>query len=139
MTRRTVLQMWEDANEQIELVSPEQLAAQIDSDDILLIDVRLPSEIERWGTIAGSVQVARGVLEWWADPDSPYFRPGGVFGDFDRRVITFCDGGGNGAFTAVALQELGYCNVATLEGGFYAWMSAGLPTEADPDSIADGS
>lgn len=57
--------------------------------------------------------------------------------------MTFCDGGGNGAFTAVALQELGYRNVATLKGGFYAWVGAGLPitdpadwkvTEDDPGS-----
>ncbi|HEX6299601.1 MAG TPA: rhodanese-like domain-containing protein [Acidimicrobiia bacterium] len=78
----------------------------------------MPIEIDRRGTIAGSVPVPRQVEEWWADPDSPYFRSGDVFGDFDRRVVTFCDGGGNGAFTAVALQELGYRNVVTLEGGF---------------------
>lgn len=50
-----------------------------------------------------------------------------MFGDFDQRTVTFCDGGGNGAFTAVTLQELGYRNVATLEGGFYGWVGAGLP------------
>lgn len=69
----------------------------------------------------------RQVLEWWADPVSPYFRPGGIFGDFDRRVVTFCDGGGNDAFSAVVLQELGYRNVATLEGGFFARVGSGLP------------
>ncbi len=127
MARKTVLQMWAEANEQIELVSPQQLVELIDSDDVLLLDVRLPIEIERRGTISGSVAVPRGALEWWADPDSPYFRHGGVFGDFDQRIVTFCDGGGNGAFTAVALQDLGYRDVATLEGGFYAWAGAGLP------------
>ena len=124
MARRTVLQMWTEANERIELVSPDELAEEIASGEILLLDVRLPIEIERRGTIAGSVPVQRGVMEWWADPESPYFRPDGVFGDFDQRVVTFCDLGGNGAFTAVALQELGYRNVATLEGGFYGWMGA---------------
>lgn len=127
MARKTVLQMWAEANERIELVSAGDLAEEIASSEVLLLDVRLPIEIERRGTIAGSVPVPRGLLEWWADPDSPYFRPGGVFGDFDKRVVTFCDGGGNGAFTAVALQELGYRNVATLEGGFYGWMGTGLP------------
>lgn len=128
MARKTVLQMWTEANERVELVSATDLAEEIASAEILLLDVRLLVEIERRGTIAGSVPVPRGVLEWWADPDSPYFRPDGVFGDFDQRVITFCEGGGNGAFTAVALQELGYRSVATLEGGFFGWLGAGLPT-----------
>lgn len=127
VARKTVVQMWAEANERVELVSAEDLAEEITSGEVLLLDVRLPVEIERRGTIAGSVPVPRQVVEWWADPDSPYFRPNGVFGDFDRRVVTFCDGGGNGAFTAVTLQELGYRNVATLEGGFYGWVGAGQP------------
>ena len=76
---------------------------------------------------AGSKPVPRQVVEWWADPESPYFRTDGEFGDFERRIITFCDGGGNGTFTAVTLQEMGYDNVATVEGGFYGWVAAGLP------------
>lgn len=125
---KTVLEMWAEANEQIELVSPEELAEELASGEILLLDVRLPVEIEMRGSIEGSVPIPRQVVEWWADPQSPYFRSDGVFGDFDRRTVTFCDGGGNGAFTAVTLQELGYRNVATLEGGFYGWVGAGLPT-----------
>lgn len=126
--RRTVLQMWAEANEKAEILAPSELADEMKAGDVLLLDVRHPKEVERRGTIEGSVAVPRGVLEWWADPESPYFRPDGVFGDFDQRIVTFCDGGGNGAFTAVALQELGYRNVATLEGGFHGWVGAGLPT-----------
>jgi rhodanese-related sulfurtransferase len=125
--RKTVLQMWVEANEQVEIVNPALLAEELESGGVLLLDVRLPIEIERTGRIDGSMPVPRQVVEWWADPESPYFRPDGVFGDFDQRIVTFCDGGGNGAFTAVALQELGYRNVATLEGGFYGWVGAGLP------------
>lgn len=123
-----VMQMWQQANERVELLAPERLAAELDAGGVLLVDVREPSE-RRDGTIPGSIHVARGFLEWWADPQSPYFRPDGPFGDLDRRVVTFCTGGGNGAFTAVALQELGYRDVATLEGGFWAWSAAGLPVE----------
>ena len=125
--RKTVLQMWVEANDQVEIVTPALLAEELESGGVLLLDVRLPIEIERTGRIDGSMPVPRQVVEWWADPESPYFRPDGVFGDFDQRIVTFCDGGGNGAFTAVALQELGYRNVATLEGGFYGWVGAGLP------------
>ena len=130
MARKTVLQMWAEANEQVEVVPPAALAEELETGEVLLLDVGLPAEIERRGTITSSVAVPRQVVEWWADPDSPYFRPDGVFGDFDQRIVTFCDGGGNGALTAVALQELGYRNVATLEGGFYGWVGAGLPKTA---------
>jgi rhodanese-related sulfurtransferase len=125
--RKTVAQMWAEANEQIDLVTPEELAEEMSSDDVLLLDVRLPVEVERRGTIESSVPVPRQVLEWWADPESPYFRPDGVFGDFRKRIVTFCDGGGNGAFTALTLKQLGYQNVATLEGGFLGWLGAGMP------------
>lgn len=128
MARKTVLQMWAEANEQIEILTPADLFEELESGGVLLLDVRLPTEIARRGTIEGSVPVPRQVVEWWADPDSPYFRPDGVFGDIDERIVTFCDGGGNGAFTAVTLEDLGYRNVATLEGGFYGWVGAGLPT-----------
>ena len=97
---------------------------------LFLISLALLGVVLVVGTIEGSVAIPRQVVEWWADPESPYFRPSGVFGDFDQRTVTFCDGGGNGAFAAVTLQELGYRNVATLEGGFYGWVGAGLPTVA---------
>jgi len=133
MTRKSVLDMWAEANERTELVPPQKLADEIESGEVLLLDVRETIEIRGQGTIAGAVSVPRGVLEWWADPDSPFFRPGGVFGDFEQRTVTFCDGGGNGAFSAVTLQELGYRNVGTLEGGYFAWVAAGLPTIANKE------
>lgn len=120
--------MWADANESIETITPDQLAEEMESGDVLLLDVRLPKEAERRGRIPGSVPVPRQVVEWWADPESPYFRPNGEFGAFDRRIVTQCDGGGNGALTAVTLGELGYTNVANLEGGFFGWVAAGLAT-----------
>lgn len=120
--------MWTEANESIETITPEQLVEEMESGDVLLLDVRLPQEAERRGRIPGSVPVPRQVVEWWADPESPYFRPDGEFGNFDRRIVTQCDGGGNGAFTAVTLGELGYTNVANLDGGFFGWVAAGLAT-----------
>lgn len=127
MARKSVIQMWAEANESIEVISPEDLVRELESGDVLLLDLRLPKEIERRGRIAESKPVPRQVLEWWADPESPYFRPDGEFGDFERRIVTQCDGGGNGAFAAVTLGELGYTNVANLDGGFYGWSAAGYP------------
>lgn len=129
MSRRTLVQMLEEAREQVELVAPDDLAAQdLEQAAVLLVDVREGMERRGQGTIRGALHVPRGVLEWWACPSSPFFRPGGPFGDFGRPVITFCTGGGNGALTAMTLQELGYRDVATVEGGFMAWVEAGLPT-----------
>lgn len=125
---KTAVQMWEEANRRIDTITPADLVAELESGDVLLIDVRLPVEIERRGTIEGSKAIPRQVLEWWADPQSPYFRPDGVFGDFAKRIVVFCDGGGNGAFSSVTLGELGYENVSNLEGGFYGWTGSGLPT-----------
>lgn len=133
MPRKSVLQMWAEANEQIELVTPDALADEIKAGETLVLDVRLPIEIERRGTIAGSTAVPRQVVEWWADPASPYFKPDGPFGDFERRIVTYCDGGGNGAFTAVTLKELGYKDVGSLEGGFYGWVGAELPVVGASD------
>ncbi len=62
------MEMWAEANERIDSVSAEELAQELDSGAVLLLDVRLPVEIQRRGTIAGSVPVPRGVVEWWADP-----------------------------------------------------------------------
>ena len=127
IVRNTVLKMWADANEQVETITPAELVKEMDAGGVLLLDVRLPTEIERRGRIEAAVPVPRQVVEWWADPESPYFRSDGVFGNFDQRIVTVCDGGGNGTFAAATLQELGYQNVATLEGGFYGWVGAGLP------------
>lgn len=123
------MQMLEEAQVRVELVPPDSLSAQdFEQANVLLVDVREDMERRGQGTIQGSLHVPRGVLEWWACPSSPFFRPDGPFGDFEQPVITFCAGGGNGALTAMALQELGYRDVATIEGGFMAWADAGLPT-----------
>lgn len=121
------MQMWEEANEKIETISPDELAGELEAGDVVLLDTRLPIEIERRGSIKGANYVPRQVIEWWADSESPYFRPEGVFGDYDARIVTYCDGGGNGALACVTLQELGYRNVANLEGGFFGWTGAGKP------------
>lgn len=125
--------MWAEADESVEVISPAELVEEMKGDGLLLLDVRLPQEIKRRGFIAGSKPVPRQVVEWWADPESPYFRPDGEFGVFARRLITYCDGGGNGALTAATLQDLGYTNVATVEGGFFGWLAAGLPIVDPPD------
>jgi rhodanese-related sulfurtransferase len=93
-----------------------------------LIDLREPEERSATGVISGSVAAPRGMLEFYADPTSPYYRP-----EFDssRRIILTCAGGGRSALAAVTLQEMGYDNVAHLESGVNGWISEGLPVEPE--------
>lgn len=94
---------------------------------VLLVDLREPAELAESGHIAGSVNVPRGMLEFRADPTSPYHQEGF---DPERRIILHCATGGRSALAAAALKDMGYTNVAHLDGGFKAWVAAGRPVEA---------
>ncbi|SHG55792.1 rhodanese-like domain-containing protein [Halobaculum gomorrense] len=79
---------------------------------------------ERWieGAIPGDTHAPRGMLEFWADPETAYYRD---YFETNRRFVLYCNEGGRSALAAKALQEMGYANVAHLEGGFTAWQEAG--------------
>lgn len=91
------------------------------------MDLREPGELEDTGVIRGAVHAPRGMLEFWADPTSPYHRS-----EFDpeRRTLLYCASGGRSALATVTLQELGYRDVAHLDGGIKAWTDAGRSTVA---------
>jgi len=95
-------------------------------DDLLLLDIREIQETIDLGTIPGAIHVPRGMLEFWADPKSPYFRD---YFDERKRIVVFCAGGGRSAFAAKALSDMGYPNVAHLEAGFNGWKKAGEPVQ----------
>jgi rhodanese-related sulfurtransferase len=126
---RTAAQMVADAKGRIENLSVDQVAQEREQGNPVLVDIREPEERARIGVIPGAVVAPRGMLEFWADPTSSYHRP-----EFDanRRIILYCAGGGRSALAADMLQQMGYANVAHLEGGFNAWHDAGQPVEADP-------
>ena len=113
-----------EAKQRIENLSVDQVGAELESGDAILIDVREQNERDENGTIAGSVHAPRGMLEFFADPSSPYHRP-----EFDpnRRIILHCAAGGRSAMGADALQQMGYTSVAHLDGGYTAWTAAGRP------------
>jgi rhodanese-related sulfurtransferase len=94
---------------------------------VLLVDLREPAELAESGRIAGSVNVPRGMLEFRADPTSPYHQEGF---EPERRIILHCATGGRSALAAAALTDMGYTNVAHLDGGFKAWVAAGRPVES---------
>lgn len=114
-----------EAKKNVENLTPDQVAAELESGDALLVDVREPQEREA-AAIPGSVSAPRGMLEFYADPSLPYHKE-----EFDpeRRIILHCASGGRSALGAATLKEMGYKNVAHLDGGMKAWQEAGRPTE----------
>jgi rhodanese-related sulfurtransferase len=123
---KTVADLITEAKQRVENLSVDQVAAELEGGDAILIDVREQNERDEHGAIAGSVHAPRGMLEFFADPSSPYHRP-----EFDpsRRIILHCAAGGRSAMGADVLQQMGYAKVAHLDGGFAAWTAAGRPVE----------
>ncbi|MEE9279411.1 MAG: rhodanese-like domain-containing protein [Myxococcota bacterium] len=115
------------AKQQLENLSVAELAKELRSGgDLLLADIRELQERVELGTIPGSKHVPRGMLEFWADPQSPYFRD--WFSE-DRRTVLFCAGGQRSALAAKALSDMGFTNVAHLETGFGGWKESAEPVE----------
>ncbi|MET9338934.1 rhodanese-like domain-containing protein [Nonomuraea sp. NPDC003804] len=120
----SVTDMITRARAQVRNLSVAEVAEALESGTVTLIDLREPSEVARDGGVPGSVLAPRGMLEFWADPASPYHRP-----EFDPAATTilYCASGGRSALAALALQELGYAGVAHLDGGLKAWKEHGRP------------
>ncbi|MFG1333566.1 rhodanese-like domain-containing protein [Xanthobacter autotrophicus] len=119
-------QLLEEANALVATLTPQDAQRQI-AEGALLVDVRDPRELEREGRIPGAFHCPRGMLEFWIDPESPYFKP--VFGE-DRAFIFLCAGGWRSALSAATAQDMGLKPVAHVGGGFKAWKEAGGPVEA---------
>lgn len=125
MTGKTAAQLVQSARASIENLTPDQVQAEMAAGNVTLVDVRDAPELAN-GTIPGSVHASRGMLEFYADPSSPYHKPEL---DPESRVILHCASGGRSALAVQALQQLGYSNVANLDGGFKAWQAEGKPVE----------
>lgn len=115
------------AKEKVRNLSVDELKAELAGDpDLLLVDIREIQERVDLGTIPSAKHAPRGMLEFWADPESPYYRDWFQEG---RKTILFCASGGRSALAALALQEMGFSDVAHLEPGFGGWKEAGEPLE----------
>lgn len=123
---KTAAEMVQEAKSRVENLSVEEVEAELAGGDALLIDLREADELAATGRIPGSVHLPRGMLEFRADPTSSYHQEGL---DPSRRVILHCATGGRSALAAAALQDMGYSNVAHLDGGITAWKESGRPTE----------
>jgi rhodanese-related sulfurtransferase len=111
------------AIEEIEAADAVKLAGR---DDVVLVDIRDVRELGRDGKVPGAFHVPRGMLEFWIDPESPYYKQ--KFGE-DKKFVFFCAGGLRSALAAKTAQDMGLKPVAHVLGGFKAWKEAGGPTE----------
>ncbi len=115
-----------EAKQDVENLTPEQVAAEIESGDATLVDLRESEERQATGSIPGAVHAPRGMLEFYADPSLPYHKEEL---DPDKRVILHCASGGRSALAAQTLKQMGYKNVAHLDGGIKKWQEEGRSVE----------
>lgn len=116
----------EAAKRQIEELTAEQVIEELDKGDAVLIDLRDLRELEQQGRIPGSYHCPRGMLEFWIDPASPYFKP--IFGEA-KLFIFYCGLDWRSALATQTAQQMGMTNVAHLKGGYRGWKKLGHPVE----------
>ena len=109
---------------QIETVPLEQASQLLADSQTIFVDIRDVRELEREGLIPNALHAPRGMLEFWVDPESPYYKP--VFGE-GKRLLLYCASAWRSALAAETLQKMGVPHVCHLEGGFSAWKRAKLP------------
>jgi len=117
----------DEAVAQIKTYTVEEAQAKLSDPGVQFVDVRDIRELEREGVIPGAIHAPRGMIEFWIDPDSPYYRD--VFGS-GKEYIFFCAAGWRSALTTKTVQDMGLSPVAHIGGGFSAWKTAGAPVSA---------
>jgi rhodanese-related sulfurtransferase len=126
---KTHRQLIDEANAVIETVPTPAAIALHGDPEVVFVDLRDPRELEREGMIPGAFHAPRGMLEFWIDPTSPYFKE--VFGS-KKRFVFYCQSGWRSALATRAVQEMGLAPVAHVAGGFRAWKDAGGPVGEKP-------
>jgi len=121
--KRSSAQMVSDARARIEEIETPDLIAMLDDPNVVIVDIRDPRERERGGYIPGSVHAPRGMVEFWVDPESPYFKE--IFGE-DKKFVFHCASGWRSAITTATLQDMGF-DAAHLKEGFSTWEAQGGP------------
>jgi len=122
---KTVKDMLADARSAVPQLAPAEAVEKIRSGEVLVVDVRDGTEVQANGHIKGAVNVPRGLIEFRADPDSPYYNPAFTK---DKTIVLHCASGGRSALAAKTLQDMGYTSVYN-GGGFADLVAAGAEVE----------
>lgn len=115
-----------EANAEIETITAKDALKLKDDSSVVLVDLRDIRELNRDGRVPGAFHAPRGMLEFWVDPESPYYKD--IFGS-GKKFVFFCAGGMRSALAAQAVRRMGLEPVCHIEGGFRAWKEAGGPVE----------
>ena len=118
-----------EALSKIETLNLEQANALLGDADTSFVDIRDIRELEREGMLPGALHAPRGMLEFWVDPESPYYKP--VFGE-GKRLVLYCASAWRSALATETLQRMGVPRVCHIAGGFTAWKAAQLPIVDKP-------
>ena len=123
--KKTSAEMVADARARIDEIETPDAIEMLEDPDVQFVDLRDPRERARTGSIPGAFHCPRGMLEFWVDPDSPYYKE--VFGR-DVKFVFHCASGWRSALSVATLQDMGF-EAAHLKDGFSAWEKAGGPVE----------
>ena len=124
MSIKSSQKLVQEANENIETLSANEVKSLVEKDEISLIDVRDIRELWKEGTIENSKHIPRGMLEFWLDPNSSYYNANKI-GDI-KKMVLFCAAGFRSALAAKSLVDMGFKNVAHVDGGFDALKNVGM-------------
>ena len=118
MNIKSANELVNEALKEIKTISAEEALENFENEKINLIDIRDNREIEKEGRVENSHHIPRGMLEFWMDPNSPYFKQGKL--DQNKEIVLFCAGGLRSALAAKSLKEMGFEKVSHIDGGFGA-------------------
>ena len=124
MTIKSSQNLVEEALKSIETLKSKEVKTLYDNEEITLIDVRDIRELWKEGTIENSKHIPRGMLEFWLDPESSYFRANKI--KDTKKMVLFCALGWRSALATKSLVDMGFKNVAHVDGGFDALKKSGL-------------
>ena len=118
MTIKTSHTLVSEALEEIKTISTDEAHEMLTNNQCNLIDIRDVRELEKEGKVENANHIPRGMLEFWLDPDSVYFKKGKL--DLDKEMVLFCAGGLRSALAAKSLKDMGFKKVSHIDGGFGA-------------------
>lgn len=124
--KKCVKEILAEANSRVTTCDVEEARSLLGRDDVVFVDVRDEPELHGGGKLPGAVHASRGMLEFYIDPDSPYHKE--VFAQ-DRHFVFYCKSGGRSALAAQRAAEMGLERVASMNGGFSAWVAGGGDVE----------
>ncbi|MDC0417320.1 rhodanese-like domain-containing protein [Candidatus Pelagibacter sp.] len=118
MAIKSAQQLVQEAYTEVKTINTDQALTLVKDNKCNLIDIRDVRELEKEGRVENSVHIPRGMLEFWIDPNSQYFKEGKL--DLEKEMVLFCAAGARSALAAKALQDMGFEKVSHVEGGFAA-------------------